>query len=682
MSRTYSLSTFFRMVPNSMLRGFFDRHGVNTSEPLWKYVKERDIEPFLTIFNALPREKQIEFDGIFQEIYELACPSGFEALKKAAEYFSEKLWLVSFAKQPSLYVIAFWSRSAFPKMFAYALSLHKVQSLSWWRKREGLPQTPPEWNEEIKGNLEGALQDYFKGNQNRGEICTIETHYYGEGIHYYLAYLDDYTRKVHVHDHQKALVTKTTRPTFDVVFAYSSREGTLELHAKGSEKMKKELEEIFINQVIGETIELPLDAPYHLDALLSNRFALEADFEDGLSIRLDAIELYWEEHGSLCCKPNKNRNIFDVIAEGINYPLEKAKVLYAKFQFVFLSTESQRGGSMTFEIAAPNRCTFETKILNASKSPKNTYKNGELNMKETLSRILHISQGGSGTFSRDGSRDLPFENLEKWGWTTPDGLIDSRRCEERHDVTIIHAKHPLTGKDVYLESCECGLEEVDEEKLRCWRVRNDVILERTATALRLRGEIAEALPNLLWNIGRKKGVDFFYLRVLREKTRRTICNELRNVKKAIVVCATARDATTLQYEIPHPCTSLETIGRLDQDGQLIIDPEVMEDLLGVPTEEVAPPVSTAKPRGKRDSRAVKIEQLVKEMEQHLRLARAHALATAKFGNIELLPRPSQDELAERTGMNKTDVSRCLKDPTAKVLRLLWEKSNDLGAITR
>ena len=78
---------------------------------------------------------------------------------------------------------------------------------------------------------------------------------------------------------------------------------------------------------------------------------------------------------------------------------------------------------------------------------------------------------------------------------------------------------------------------------------------------------------------------------------------------------------------------------------------------------------------KRSGRVAKIELLVKELKQHLRSASDHASNTG-----ELLPRPTQEMMAGLTGLNKFDVSRCLKDNSANELRLLWQTADDLEAV--
>lgn len=102
-----------------------------------------------------------------------------------------------------------------------------------------------------------------------------------------------------------------------------------------------------------------------------------------------------------------------------------------------------------------------------------------------------------------------------------------------------------------------------------------------------------------------------------------------------------------------------------------------------PQSVASPPRSArpARPLPRRGTRTANIEKLEKELEKHLLAARDHAHSVRdRGGEPALLPRPSQKELARRTDLSETDVSRCLNDNRATVLKLLWETSESLDAV--
>lgn len=84
---------------------------------------------------------------------------------------------------------------------------------------------------------------------------------------------------------------------------------------------------------------------------------------------------------------------------------------------------------------------------------------------------------------------------------------------------------------------------------------------------------------------------------------------------------------------------------------------------------------------KRADRAPKIELLRKVVKEHLLSARDHAFSLVERGQpAQLLPRPSQKEMAERAGVAEHDFTRCKQED--HLLRLYWGTANDLDAVMR
>jgi hypothetical protein len=84
---------------------------------------------------------------------------------------------------------------------------------------------------------------------------------------------------------------------------------------------------------------------------------------------------------------------------------------------------------------------------------------------------------------------------------------------------------------------------------------------------------------------------------------------------------------------------------------------------------------------KRAARATMIADLTKAMVEHIRTARDHAYVVQRqTGSPQLLPRPTQRQLAQQLGASQTGVNRCLADPSARELRYLWNMAVDLDRI--
>lgn len=78
-----------------------------------------------------------------------------------------------------------------------------------------------------------------------------------------------------------------------------------------------------------------------------------------------------------------------------------------------------------------------------------------------------------------------------------------------------------------------------------------------------------------------------------------------------------------------------------------------------------------------------ISRLMKAMIEHVRSARDYAHVTQRqMGLPQLLPRPTQRQLASQLGVSQASVNRCLTDPTARELQHLWNLAVDVDRIMR
>ena len=303
-------------------------------------------------------------------------------------------------------------------------------------------------------------------------------------------------------------------------------------------------------------------------------------------------------------------------------------------------------------------------------------------MKPNLTSLLHRTVEDGGTICAGDTNLEPWSAWEKEGILVPahqaEWLICGR-CNASAEVVWLTDRE---GKKHGLLRCSCGPQSVDPLQVRSWKVRIETILEKLIAAWDIPGEILPIIPNLLWKLGTKAGWTLFYLRRYWDEEERGVLAELARFKNPVVICGNNFVCRALVHDYAGQCITLENIANLDEQGNLILEKPSFMDYFGGLQEPEEKPKQSVAPKAKRGGRAANIEKLVKEMEQHLRSARSHALATAAGGNIELLSRPTQEELAKLTGMRKMEVTRCLKDPEAKYLKMLWDRALDLNSIAR
>jgi hypothetical protein len=349
------------MVPHSLLKQLFQSLEIDTHDLSWETMKNRETKPFLSLFQELPLEKQNQLEGLCYDIFALASESGWDALCQTAEECNESEWCSLSSEKINLYTKSLWSWLHYPEIFQKALALHNVEHLTLWRKREGLPQITPEWNAAVKESLEQALQNFFTEKQGRGYVCTAEMQHYRDGVYYFIAHPDDYVKSVLHHDESGELIFQTTRPTFEIVFVYNRAEGTLEIHARCGEKIKMALEEIFIETLFPNEVEEFSDRIYDLSVLKDEHFSLAPRPSDRIEIRLKEITLNWVGKQSVTLKTKYSHPTTDWIRRSLSekeLSWENAEVTRVKFQFQFLPEKDKRRGSLTFEIATPNKSTL------------------------------------------------------------------------------------------------------------------------------------------------------------------------------------------------------------------------------------------------------------------------------------------------------------------------------------
>ena len=361
---TYSLAHVIRQISPSLLRSFFAKMNIDTTGISWDHIGPQETKPLLNFLFELPDEVRLSVEGTLREVHEMASFLGMESFNSAAKILHVLEWSAPFTKRVPLINKALWVWIYYKDMFDFAKSMHLVEHASWWSKRMGLPHDEPQWNPTVKENLESQLEEFFLENQGRGHRCTVEMQNYGDCMYYFLAYTDDYVQNILVHDDSGEVVSKKTRPTFIVIYAYNMNEGSLEIHVQGTAHTRKELEDIFIETIFGESVEPPKKQPYDLSMFKNPYFTLATNPLDNVEVLVKELKFRWESESEIKYIADNKPKFIEWVKKTLNekvLSLEMAEVVFAKLQFVFPATEGTRRGTLTFEISVPNRCTLQGK---------------------------------------------------------------------------------------------------------------------------------------------------------------------------------------------------------------------------------------------------------------------------------------------------------------------------------
>jgi len=295
--RHFSLATVFRMMPVMMTRDFFLSLGADVTSLDWNTVNRNHIAPIETFFQSLSPFLQEHARAILCDIHKLACTDGMNAINEAIELAHRGPIFLGECAKANCYARAMLLWSIDRDIFQQALTIVQLTQLSWWRKKRHLPQLIPDFNETVKHQFESALETLFVKKQARGYVCTVDMLDMGNGVYYFFAYPDDYPKSALTHDDMRTLVPRTFQHTFEVVFAFDSKRGTLEICGKVSNKMKLQLEEIFIETVLATTHEDDDQRNYDLSVFKNPAFIPWTESSD--QIQVSVLSLVFQDENDI-----------------------------------------------------------------------------------------------------------------------------------------------------------------------------------------------------------------------------------------------------------------------------------------------------------------------------------------------------------------------------------------------
>ena len=364
MTRQFSLPTILRMVPNELLKEFFDNSGHSEFDPRWSELKEREIEPILDYLTDLELAEQNKLEGALRNIFDLACPSGFDAFLEAGHNCGIKELGSIIPNELGPYGRAMWVWLHHRDIFDNAQIIFQVETMSWWRKRNDLPEIDPDLSAMAIANLERDISSLLKSH-GRGKDCTVET-MSRAGIDYFFAYPDDLVENVIVHDQDGKLSAEARRQTTLVVFAYNSADGSLETCSKLPKKIKERLEVIFADAILHWQLgPHEPDAVYELNQLKDPSFDLSLDPADALRVRIRKMRLSAKYCGRrFHCEiddDDPEDNIYKTLDDCANFdviPRSEWNATQVTFCFEFLPSAGRKHGKQSFDVTFPRSCSL------------------------------------------------------------------------------------------------------------------------------------------------------------------------------------------------------------------------------------------------------------------------------------------------------------------------------------
>jgi len=216
---------------------------------------------------------------------------------------------------------------------------------------------------------------------------------------------------------------------------------------------------------------------------------------------------------------------------------------------------------------------------------------------------------------------------------------------------------------------------IDPETIKGWKVNDTVILRSLVESLGMKENMTEVVTDEIWKLGRRQRREYFFIRSVGHDDLPQLMAMFANQPKAVLI--TTRDTgvdTLKQFIMANTCFSLDELGTFGEAYRIVFDVKRIDAIVGDNEK------TTKKSKPKRSLLAGKIEVLTQAMKEHVYANHDYMEHTALSGDIKILPRPNQTQLAQMTNLSQQDVSKCLKDEEATILRLLWENSKTMEGI--
>jgi hypothetical protein len=372
MSRQYSPKTFLRQVPNNLLKGYFDRRGLLTGV-LWYLQRETEVDLIFAAWQALPDADRQAVEKDFQDIDEMACAEGIQALIEEAQFHNVNL-ASELGELAGYHHKAMWAFLRHERIFYVASLINYVDSLHGrsWVRRADVPRKLPQVSAEACESLANALSAYYQRTQGRGQRCTVETYLRAGRQHYFFAYPDDYTDTYIGHAENGQFIRGAQKRAFELVFVYDPEGGVLELYAKGDRQLKADLQQLFGMTILGEQLapEAPRSLAYELNGLMDRNFAFPTDPEDGIEeVRVRRLRLSLVGNGSRRITVEADpkgpvQDIYDLMDEFLSRKVLRGAVFYvtqASLEFRFAPRGNVRPKGLKFDVSFPNCSTLKSK---------------------------------------------------------------------------------------------------------------------------------------------------------------------------------------------------------------------------------------------------------------------------------------------------------------------------------
>jgi hypothetical protein len=371
-ARHYSVPHFFRQVPNPLLKRYFASHDLFGDVDFEKMLETKP-DALLKAWDALSDERRTAIEPQLREIFDLASGKGFHAIRDEAQW--------QLGENPAEFATFFERLAAMSSHFERAMTTFldhhgywrgavrfcHADSLSYWRKRHGLPAKAAAIDPPSRAALETEIGLWFRKAEGRGRNCRVEL-LRRDQRDYFFVFPEDFANES-IEWVGKDLGRRSRNPAFEVVFVWSASDGSLDFNYRGTPKAKDALQAIFARNVL-KLDKLPPDGDdepiYDLNPLKRREFQFVYAADSGVeSVRLRKLRLASTvrdgDRITLEADAASNRlALYDVIEQaGRAFPLDLWNVTQAEIVVQLAARDDKPARREAFSVGYPNSCSLK-----------------------------------------------------------------------------------------------------------------------------------------------------------------------------------------------------------------------------------------------------------------------------------------------------------------------------------
>jgi hypothetical protein len=329
-------------------------------------------EDLFVAWMTLTEGVRAPIDAEFREIFDLSCEKGFRAIQDEAAFQfrldpgSLKAFVAKLADLPGHFERAMATFLDHPDFWAGAMQFFHADSLTYWRKRGGFPKKPAALDRASRDDLERSIGTWFHETEGRGHHCKVEALRRDERD-YFFAYPADYGQQT-LEWEAGQFQRRAHQPAFEVVFLWSERDGTLDIHHAGATTAIEPLQGIFARTIL-KIDELPPDPKdkrvYDLEPLRRRSFQFVYAPDSGIrSVAVRKLRLAARApkgHRIVFeADPSENRlGLYDLLEDAAkSVALAVWNVTQAEITAKVQMAPDKPVKTETFRVTWPNACTL------------------------------------------------------------------------------------------------------------------------------------------------------------------------------------------------------------------------------------------------------------------------------------------------------------------------------------